>query len=533
MDNKGLLLFKTLLLSTSSINKYKTCGDKKKKGKIVGGYIGMGVFYLMIIGYCILIAMGYAAFGLVDQIPVMAAVLISALSFLFTMLKAGSYLFGFRDYDMLMALPFKEKTIIAGKFMYMYMKNLPWNLSISVAMLIGYAMSVSPAWYIYPLWLLLSLVLPLIPMLAACFIGFFIAKIGTSFKHWKVVQTILTFGFVLLCFSLRFIIESIFRNNDVSDVVGSVSEKTAGVGRVYLPVQWFGKAITEGNILGALLLIAVSLLLFEGVFSLFSKSYKRINSTMKNSIAKRDFKLGTLKKRSATQAIADKEIRRFFGSTTYFVNVGFGYILAMLLGIVSLFVGLEKIINVVMNGAPITVQMILPAIPFVIYFLTGMIPMTACSPSLEGNNFWIVKSSPITNKQLYMGKILASLYISVPAQLIATLLMCISAGVSAFETLGYMLLGVCLCVFSSIYGCACGVHFIKLDWENEIEVIKQGTAVVAYMFPNMILTTGLLFGSIFLAKAAGIPVVILVGIVIYSVLSLIFSFRIKHYVQHI
>ena len=533
MNNKGLVLFKTLLLSTSSINIFKTCNDKKKKSKIIGGYIGLGFFYLTIIGYCVLIALGYAQFGLADQIPVMAAMMICLLSFLFTMLKAGSYLFGFKEYDMLMSLPFREKTIVAGKFMYMYMKNLPWNLSIAVAMLIGYSMFGSPAWYTYPLWLVLSLVLPIIPMLAASFVGFLIARIGTAFKHWKVVQTILTFGFVLFAFSLRFIIQNIFKDNEVSDVVAGVSEKTARAGRVYIPIRWFSDAVTEGSIAGIVLLVGLSALLFEIVFSIFSKSYKKINSTMKTGVAKHDYKLGALKKRSAVQAVAGKELRRFTGSTNYFVNVGFGYILAILLGIVSLFIGLDKVIDVVVNGAPVTTQMILPAIPFVIYFMTGMVPMTACSPSLEGKNYWIVKSSPITARQLYAGKILASLYISIPAHLITTLFMCISAGTSVFEMLGFMLLGVVLCVFSAIYGCACGVHFIKLDWENEIEVIKQGTAVAAYMFPNMIMTTGLMFGSIFLAKRLGTIPVILVAIVIYSVLSMYFFTRIKYYAKRV
>ena len=533
MNNKGLVLFRTLLLSTSSINKYKTCADKKKRGKIIGGYIGFGFFFLTIIGYCVLIAMGYAQFGLVDQIPAMAAMLISILSFFFTMLKAGSYLFGFREYDMLMSLPFSEKTVVASKFMYMYMKNLPWNLSIAIAMLIGYSIFGAPAWYVYPLWMVLSLILPIIPMLAASFVGYLIARIGTSFKHWKVVQTILTFGFVLLAFSLRFIIENIFRNNEVSDVVEGVSEKTERAGNLYLPIRWFENSIAKGSIPELILLVVLSILLFEVTFNILAKSYKKINSTMKTGVAKHNFKLGALKKRSVMQAVTEKELRRFVGSTNYFVNVGFGCILALIVGIVSLFVGLDKIIDVVVNGAPVTVKMVLPAIPYVIYFLTGMVAMTVCSPSLEGKNYWIVKSSPITDRQLYGGKILANLYVSVPAQLLATLCMCISAKAPALETFGFMLLGGVLCIFSAIFGCDCGVSFMKLDWENEIEVIKQGTAVVVYMFPNMILTTGLIFLSIFLAKAAGTMVVILVGIIIYSVLSLIFAYRIKYNVKQV
>ena len=66
---------------------------------------------------------------------------------------------------------------------------------------------------------------------------------------------------------------------------------------------------------------------------------------------------------------------------------------------------------------------------------------------------------------------------------------------------------------------------MKLDWENEIEAIKQGTAVVIYIFPNMILTCILLVGSIFLANAVGMITGTVIIMAAYAVLSVIFYFR--------
>ena len=39
---------------------------------------------------------------------------------------------------------------------------------------------------------------------------------------------------------------------------------------------------------------------------------------------------------------------------------------------------------------------------------------------------------------------------------------------------------------------------MRLDWENEIEVIKQGTAVVIYMLPNMFVVMALTVVSVIL-----------------------------------
>ena len=138
MKNNSILLLKTLLLSTSQRNIFRYSKDKKKRKKIVGSTIGLFLLYAMLIGYGILMCIGYGAAGIIDAAPVMCAFVISVLAFFFTFFKTNGYLFNFKEYDMLMALPFEARTVAACKFLYMYVKSLPWYLSISFAMLIGY-----------------------------------------------------------------------------------------------------------------------------------------------------------------------------------------------------------------------------------------------------------------------------------------------------------------------------------------------------------------------------------------------------------
>jgi len=92
VKNKNILLLKALLLSTSRINLYRYCKDKKKRHKIIGGLIGVGVLYLMLMTYCVLMCVGYGEYGLSASMPVMCATMISALSFIFTFLKTNGYL---------------------------------------------------------------------------------------------------------------------------------------------------------------------------------------------------------------------------------------------------------------------------------------------------------------------------------------------------------------------------------------------------------------------------------------------------------
>ena len=496
--NKSLLLLRTLLLSTSQLNIVRHSTDKKVKSRFVLVVIGMFFLYAMLMGYSIAICVGYGVYGIIDAAPVMCALVISILSFAFTMFKTNGYLFNFREYDMLMSLPFEVRTVAACKFMYMYIKSLPWYLSISVSMMIGYAFFAHPSVAVYPIWLILSLILPIIPMLIAAFIGFLIARVSSGFRKNNLVQTILTFIFVIFCFSLRYIIEYVVKDDRLGSTLEQTQKMTENASRYYLPATWFSEAINDLRISSILLIIGVSLLLFSAVFHIVGKSYRNINSAMKNHAAAKRYKMSSAKKRNIVSAIAYKEMKRMLGSTVYMVNAGIGVVLVSMVAIITLIIGFDRLIMIVTQNAPVDPAILRPAIPFIIYFFVGMMATTACSPSLEGKNFWILQSLPIEMKKVYQGKMLFNMWMTVPVSIFATLCMCVSAKVSVLDTVLYLVLGVSLCAFSTAWGCVCGIKHMRLDWENEVEVIKQGAAVTIYLLPNMFVVMGLTVGVVFL-----------------------------------
>jgi ABC-2 type transport system permease protein len=87
------------------------------------------------------------------------------------------------------------------------------------------------------------------------------------------------------------------------------------------------------------------------------------------------------------------------------------------------------------------------------------------------------------------------------------------------NTVLYLILGVVLCAFSTAWGCVCGVKHIRLDWENEVEVIKQGSAVTIYLLPNMFVTMGLCVLTVFLGTKLDHRLITGVLILITAVLS--------------
>lgn len=496
--SKDLLLLRTLLLATSQSNIYRHCGDSKKRRKIVAGCIGTGLLYAMLMAYCVVMCIGYGVVGIIDAAPVMCALIISILAFFFTFFKTNGYLFNFKEYDMLMSLPFEARTVAGCKFLYMYVKSLPWYMSISLAMLIGYGCYAHPGVLTYPAWIIMSLFLPLIPMLIASFLGFLIARVSTRSRISNIIQTILVMIFIIFCFSLRFIITELFRNDMVEQTLEGSREAMNSAAGIYLPAGWFSAAVTKHDVVPGLMLIGASAVVFAAVFFVVGNSYGRINSVLKSHHAAGKYRLSGQKQRSVINAVAFKEYRRMVSSTAYMVNGAMGAILASLLGIVALVVGFDRIVAVVTQDAPFDHAMLHPAIPFIIYFFTGMVATTTFSPSLEGRNYWIIKSLPIEMKSVYQGKMAFNMYLFVPAALFATLCLCISAGVPAVDTLLYLIQAAAMCASSTTWGCVCGVRYLRLDWENEIEVIKQSAAVAIYMLPNMFVVMGLTVLVVFL-----------------------------------
>jgi ABC-2 type transport system permease protein len=523
--DKNIILLKALLKSTSSINICKHCKDKKKRGKIVGSMIGAGILYLMLMCYCVLSCIGYGHYGLTAYIPFMCSAVISLLAFIFTLFKTNGYLFGFKEYDMLMSLPFEPKTIAACKFMYMYVKSLPWYLSVSLSMLVGYGIYAKPNVIVYPLWLILSLVMPIIPMLGAAFIGFIIARLGSGFKNKTIAQTVLSIIFVCLCFGLRFFLQDMFQNNKTKDVLNSLSRTTDKASRIYLPMKWFSDAVTKPDILSALLFAAVTAVLFAVTFIPVGRSYRKINSALRSHAASGGFVMKEQKQRPLIQAIAFKEFRRMTGSVVYMTNALIGEIMCFVAGVAVLFIDPQKVLSSMTKGSPLTVEMLIPALPFIAYFFVGMVATTAFTPSLEGKNYWIVQSLPISKKTLYQGKMLFNMYLTVPFAVFATLTFSISAKASVLNTLLLIVLVICQCAFSSAWGCVCGIKHMRLDWENEVEVIKQGTAVVIYLLPNMFVTMGLTVLVVYLGTIMPPLLVTAMLIPITAVLALLSYLR--------
>ncbi|MCR5584869.1 MAG: hypothetical protein K6F63_05465 [Lachnospiraceae bacterium] len=491
MKNNSFLLFKTMVMTTSRWYTFRHCNDPSKRKKIIGetvAYVILGVFFFVV---CMLLGISYGEQGMADLLPALSTLAVSLVTFFFTVFKTNGYLFKFKEYDMLMSLPFKAKTIAGCKFLYMYLTGLLWDVVISAGLLIGYGIYVDPPVWVYPLWIVLGAVVPLVPMLLASFLGFLIAAVSSGFRKKNLIQVVLIFLVTLLGIAFRVYVDAVMDDEMMDEILLNLSVYVEKITDIYLPAKWFAEAVCKGSISAALLLMGVSIALFEVVFVIVGRSYREINSKLNSHAAAKKFKMKEQKVRNLWNAIAFKEFKRMTGSVIYITNVAMGEVIITVASVAVCFIKVDTFLKPLTESFNTGLNMFYPAIPLAIYFLLGLAATTVMSPSLEGKNYWIVQSLPIDTKDLYKGKMLFNLYLTVPFMILGTLSLGIAVRMPFITILLSLILGALLLAFSSAWGCVCGVKHINLNWENETQVVKQGPAVMIYMIPNELITIAL------------------------------------------
>lgn len=504
MKHKSILLLRTMIASTSNIHIVKYSKDPKTVKNARSSLIGNVVLAVMlaVLGGAFSYGMAFVA---PVMVPVLVATVISFLSLILPIFKSNGYLYEYPEYDSLMSMPFSVKTVVADRFLLMYLKDLPWNVLFSVSALVGLCMAVQPGVWTIVSWIVLTPLIPLVPTVIVSLLGAFITGIGSNFRHKKLIQTILTFVlFIPLIFS-RFIIDYLIRNDKVTEIMTQSSQALTGIEKAVPTVRWFAKATCEQDVLSFILMIVVSLGLYLAVVWLVSINYRKINSRLTSHATRRKGKkvVKSFKQKTPARSILFNDWKRITGSTVCATNLGMGAVVSIIAAVVLPFIRIEALASMMANGHEVDLTNFHMVWPVIIYFFVGMVPATVATPSLEGKSDWILKSMPVSKKTICKGRIGLNLLLNLLPAALAVIGGFISMRANALEYLTGLLLITAMCLFSSVYGMQCGLKYCRTDWKNEIEVVKQGRAVTFYLLPNMIATMVLVVLMIFFCATIG------------------------------
>ncbi len=471
MTRQIRLLTKLSLYNFFGLNEFRFTKDSKKKTR----YYLFALLWLLLLammgGYICALSYGLIYMDMGNLVPAVLVMCVSLVSFLFTMIKAEPVLFHKSSYESLIALPVTIRSIIVSRFLSMYFTNLLLGMLVMLPGMAVYGILQHPGLTFYLYGVLSVLFLPLLPLTLASMLGALIAGISSRWRRKNLVAILLTLLLVSAIMAGSLLMGQLEEEQLVTALQEIALMLETRVGRSYPPALWVADAMVQGNAGAMFLFLGVSI----GAFLLFLEAlrpfYGKICSLLSAREAKGNYRMAQLKANSVLKSLTERELRRYFSSTVYVTNTLMGPLLMLLMAAAILFMGVEPVESMLgMSG------IVGKTLPVFMGLLPAMLPMTACSISMEGKQWWMLQTLPITRTQMIWSKVGANLLVSLPFYLLSELLLFIALRPDPIDLAWLLIIPMAYILFSARTGLAINEKFPIFDWENEVRPVKQGAA---------------------------------------------------------
>ena len=392
--------------------------------------------------------------------------------FIFSIFETKSELFDCRDNELLLAMPIKPSHIVISRIITVLIYNYIEMALIFLPSVVVYAiLGGSPLGIVGGV--LAYLLLPLLSTALSSGVGYILALITKKLKNKTIFTTVISLFFLVL----YMVVYTGFVGN-----VGEMEEDMM-VNILEIPViAAIGSAATL-NPISTTVFVLVSIFAAYSAYAIISKSYISI-VTSKVSAEKAVFKKEKLKKRSAVLAITLKELRRLFTSSAYLLNASMGAVFAPIIAVMALIYRAD--IKAMLSEIPFLSGALAPMLTAALTFMAFMIIISASSLSLEGKSFWIIKSMPLSGRDVLLGKTIPHVIFGAPVLLVSSVILAIATEASATDLPFMIIIPQLANIVSALFGIIINTAFPKFEYENEAQPLKQSLAMTVVMFSGMI-----------------------------------------------
>ncbi|MFV0479504.1 MAG: putative ABC transporter permease subunit [Anaerorhabdus sp.] len=448
----------------------------KSKLKLVG-YALLGIFVMAcIFAY---LWMFYDMIPVADKsmfitflaLAVFGTVLSSAL------IAGEGYMLKFKDFDLLMSLPIKRETILFSKMISFFLYCIVLSLLFLLPGMVIYVINQSLGLQLVLLSVIYAIPLVIIAIVMGMTLVLLIQKLPGFDRYPNMIKNIGTVLSILVGVSIGTL---------DSASSGILTTLSSTLKKLIFPVDYFVKAVANGNVVSGLLLIFIAGILLMLLILIFSKTFIEINMKASNGIKNKKFKLKNQKKSNTTFALFKKELKTLFGNFMYFLNSSIGTLMFIGL-IVYVLITVMKLpeFNLAINTARNSTEMKNLVFFGVVLVLGNSGWMTfpaASSISLEGKRFWLIKSMPISMWQLCNAKVLVNAVLIIVPNIIILMIATYLFELNIMMVLVALLTTVIHGFSVGYIGISINLTFPKLNFNREIEVIKQSLSTIIAVF---------------------------------------------------
>jgi ABC-2 type transport system permease protein len=426
------------------------------------------------------------AFGVGELIFPLLVVVISVVSLFFSVYKASGVLFNLKTFEMLTSLPFHSSAVVISRFLTMYIQNVGMSVLIMIPVTLIYGMQMGMGILFYLFMILGIFLIPLLPITISTAIGALISAISARMKHKNIVIIVLSLiiviglvvGGITLSSSLGVSGEEVvFSQSFIQDVMATFTQKLYAI---YPLAKWFSLGVLENNIGMYATFAFVSIAIFGIMVTIVQHSFRSISMSLASHQTSANYKMQQLTSSSVLKALYKKEVKMYFASSVYVVNTIVGYILMVVFAIGLSFMGIEKV-EEMLGFSGIT-----NAIPLLMAVICSINSTTAASISMEGKQWWISQSLPISSTQLMYGKLLLNLTIAIPCYLISEAFLLTNISLDFISAIWLLIIPLVYIFFISLVGITMNCKMPTFDWESETAAVKQSGSVLSSMLIGMV-----------------------------------------------
>lgn len=453
--------------------------SSKKFGSIV-----LGIFVVvMLVSTSFSYSMSMMSVMKADHALVLTifAVASALLAFMSCLLRGSGILYGFKEFDLVMAMPVSGAQVALSRCIMLYVFDLLVTALLMVPCAAAYAVFVQTDAYFWFAFTLTMLALPVAPLVIGALVGALVTGWAAKFRRKTLLQTILLFALTAAMIYLS--MQSSTLLVEFGNIYQSVYTKMAAA---YPLAPMYERALHQSGAASLFWYMALAAVLFALLTLFIGKNLIALRASYTATAKGRAYRAQRARIRSQFGALYLKELRRLGASSLYLLNCGLGVIMLLVAGVAFFFVDVGELTKSIgMSGTGTSLVNIMPA---AMGFFMVMTLTTACSISLEGRSINILKSLPVATSVIFDAKIALNLSLTLPAALFAATSFVYAFKPGPVMTLLMYATPFSYALFTAYTGLLINLLLPKLDWENEVIVIKQSAAVFTSVMLGMAVT---------------------------------------------
>jgi len=476
-----------------------------------------GVFGMMFFSAFLGLSVLYLPTGNAWMYFSMFVILSFAMMFIGSVFMAKAEIFEAKDNEMLLSMPIRPRDILASRMLGILLLNYVMEAVVAIPCAAAWIISGGGQLLSWVAFLLTVLALPFFGLAVSCLIAWVISLITSRLPKSPLLPLAL---FLIFFFGYFYLISNL---GTYLETFAAQGNQIAQSMQAIAPLYWFGAGIANASLWQLGISLLIYLLPFVLTYYVLSRTLVNILTTKRGVRYKKSDVSSVSSVGSVKKALLKREFARLLSSATYLLNSGISAVFLPIAAIAAVMKRGEILAVFAQLGMTEAEDFICLIMTASFALIASMALFTSASVSLEGKNLWVIRSMPVSGADVLRAKLGMHCLIMVPLCVILGLVIAVAYLPSLPVALMLVTVPGLYCVWCANVGLICNLCHPVLDWINEAQVVKQGTAVMLTMLFSTLPVLVLVVSGVFLSLISyWLALVFVVGLL---VLGIVLTYR--------